>query len=148
VRLRTRNRNDWTHTFPSIYASLSKLKAKTAVLDMEAVVLDSSGKSSFQAMQHALGDGGNARSIQAYVFDLLHLDGKDIRRKALIDRKSALAGLLKKSSQDKFLRYSDHVIGQGAEMLAKSCAMGLEGVVSKLIDAPYNSGRQKSWLKS
>ena len=64
VRLRTRNGNDWTHKFPSIYASVAKLKAKTAVLDMEAVVLDSAGKSSFQAMQQALGEGGDRQLIR------------------------------------------------------------------------------------
>ncbi len=148
VRLITRNGNDWTQKFPSIAASIAKLKAKTAVLDMEAVVLDHAGKSSFQAIQQALGEGGERLSIHAYVFDLLHLDGKDLRANALVARKRTLEELLKKSKQDKFLHYSDHVIGKGDAMLAKSCALGLEGVVSKLADAPYTAGRQRSWLKS
>jgi bifunctional non-homologous end joining protein LigD len=148
VRLRTRNGNDWTPKFPSISASVAKLKAKTAVVDMEAVVLDSAGKSNFQAMQGALGDGGNPQSIQAYVFDLLYLDGKDVTGEPLTSRKEALEGLLKKSKVSKSLHYSDHVTGHGADMLAKSCAMGLEGVVSKLADSPYRPGRQKTWLKS
>jgi bifunctional non-homologous end joining protein LigD len=148
VRLRTRNGNDWTPKFPSISASVAKLKAKTAILDMEAVVLDSAGKSNFQAMQGALGDGGNPQSIQAYVFDLLYLDGEDITGESLTSRKEALEGLLKKSKASKSLHYSDHVAGRGADMLAKSCAMGLEGVVSKLADSLYRPGRQKTWLKS
>ena len=148
ARLVTRNGNDWTRKFPAIYASVAKLKADTAVLDMEAVVLDSAGRSSFQAMQQALGEGGDAQSIQAYVFDVLHLDGKDLRGEALTARKQILEKLLKKSGQAKFLHYSDHVRGQGADMLAKSCGMGLEGIVSKLADSRYASGRQKSWLKS
>ena len=148
ARLVTRNGNDWTRKFPAIYAAVAKLKAKSAVLDMEAVVLDAAGKSSFQAMQQALGEGGNAQAIQAFVFDLLHLDGKDLRREPLTSRKTALEKLLQKSRQDKFLHYSEHIVGQGSEMLAKSCAMGLEGIVSKRADSPYSPGRQKSWLKA
>ncbi len=148
VRLRTRNGNDWTPKFPAISASVAKLKAKSAVVDMEAVVLDSAGKSNFQAMQGALGDGGNPQSIQAYVFDLLYIDGKDVTSEPLTSRKQTLEGLLKKSKTSKSLHYSDHVTGHGSDMLAKSCAMELEGVVSKLADSPYRPGRQKTWLKS
>ncbi len=128
ARLVTRNGNDWTRSFPGIYAAVSKLKARAAVIDMEAVVLDAAGKSNFQSMQQALGEGGNSQAIQAYVFDLLHLDGKDLRGEELLARKAALEKLLKKSRQDKFLYYSDHVAGLGADMLAKACAMGLEGI--------------------
>ena len=148
VRLQTRNGNDWTKKFPSIYASVAKLKAKTAVLDMEAMVQDAAGKSNFQAMQQALGDGGNRQLIQAFVFDLLHLDGKDLTSEPLTSRKKTLEALLKKSRDEKYLHYSDHVVGHGAEMLAKSCSMGLEGVVSKLADSSYRLGRQRDWLKS
>jgi bifunctional non-homologous end joining protein LigD len=148
VRLRTRNGNDWTRKFPSISASVARLAGKSAVLDMEAVVLDSAGKSSFQSMQQALGDAGNAQSIQAYVFDLLYLDGKDRTGAPLTERKDLLQALLKKSKHSEFLHYSDHVAGHGAEMFAKSCEMGLEGIVSKLADSSYRPGRQKSWLKS
>ncbi len=148
VRLRTRNGNDWTRKFPSIHASVAKLKAKTAVLDMEAVVLDNNGKSSFQAMQQALGEDGDPQAVQAYVFDLLYLDGKDIIDEPLTARKKTLDALLKKSRNNRSLHYSDHVIGRGAEMIAKSCSLGLEGIVSKLADSPYRAGRQKSWLKS
>ena len=142
--LRTRNGKDWTEKFPSLAAALVTLKAKDAVLDMEAVILDAQGKSSFQALQGALGDGGAAGKIVAYVFDLLYLDGKDLTRLPLTERKEALRSLLKKSKQ---LRYSDHVAGEGAEMFAKACDAGLEGIVSKLANAPYLPGRQKSWLK-
>jgi bifunctional non-homologous end joining protein LigD len=94
VRLRTRNGNDWTRKFPSIYASIPKLKAKSAVLDMEAVVLDTTGKSSFQAMQQALGEGGDRQLMQAYIFDLLHVDGRDMTGEALTVRKKRLETLL------------------------------------------------------
>jgi bifunctional non-homologous end joining protein LigD len=142
--LRTRNGKDWTGKFPSLAAALPTLKAKDAVLDMEAVVLDAQGKSSFQALQVALGDGGDPSKIVAYVFDLLYLNGKDLTQLPLTKRKEQLQSLLRHSKQ---LRYSDHVVGQGAEMFANACKASLEGIVSKLADAPYVTGRQKSWLK-
>lgn len=148
VRLRTRNGKEWTEKFPSIVEALKVLKAKDAVLDLEAVVLDDEGKSSFQGLQNALGEGGQGRNIIAYAFDLLHLDGKDLTSSALIKRKEKLEKLLLKSKPGAALRYSEHVAGQGQDMIARSCSMGLEGIVSKKADAPYRAGREKSWLKS
>jgi bifunctional non-homologous end joining protein LigD len=148
VRLRTRNGNDWTRKFPSIFASVAKLKANTAVLDMEATVTDGGGKTSFQAIQHALGEGGNAQAIEGYAFDLLYLDGKDLTGEPLTTRKAKLAALLKKSKEAGFLHYSDHVVGHGKDMFSQSCQMGVEGIVSKLADSPYRAGRQTSWTKA
>jgi bifunctional non-homologous end joining protein LigD len=145
-RLRTRNGKDWTERFPSISAGLEKLKLKDAVLDMEAVILDAQGKSSFQALQAALGDGGDTAGIVAFVFDLLYLDGKDLTGLPLTERKERLENLFKTSGA-KTLRYSGHVAGQGVEMFAKACQTGLEGIISKKGNAPYVPGRQKSWLK-
>ena len=79
-RLRTRNGKDWTGRFPSLTRALHSLKAKSAVLDMEAVILNAEGKSSFQALQAALGDEGSAEGIVASVFDILHLDGTDLTK--------------------------------------------------------------------
>ncbi|HEX4166124.1 MAG TPA: DNA ligase D [Bryobacteraceae bacterium] len=144
-RLVTRNGKDWTNSFPSLSAALEKLPVKNAVLDMEAVMLDEDGKSSFQSLQAALGQGGNRGSIVAYVFDLLHIDGADLTKKPLIERKQRLQTLLK---GDKLpLCYSDHLLGQGAEMFAKACETGLEGIISKEAEGPYLAGRQRSWLK-
>ena len=146
--LRTRNGKDWTESFPSLASALATLKAKDAVLDMEAVILDAQGKSSFQALQAALGIGGKAQSIVAYVFDLLHLDGVDLTAMPLTERKAKLERLLKHSRQKTWLRYSEHIAGQGAEIFAQACQAGLEGIVSKQADAPYRAGRQQSWLKT
>jgi len=145
-RLRTRNAKDWTDRFPSLLGALESLKVKDAVLDMEAVILDAQGKSSFQALQVTLGEGGTPSKIVAYVFDLLYLDGKDLTGLPLVERKKKLELLLKRSKQD-ILRYSDHIAGQGAEMFAKTCQAELEGIISKQRDAPYVAGRQRSWLK-
>jgi bifunctional non-homologous end joining protein LigD len=147
TRLRTRNGNDWTESFPAIAASLKKLKADDAVVDMEAVILDDEGKSGFQALQAALGDGGRPERIVAYVFDLLQLDGESLTKLPLTERKKKLKSLLKKSKPGASLRYSEHVAAEGAAMHAQACAKGLEGIISKLASAPYVSGRQKSWLK-
>ncbi len=144
-RLLTRNRKDWTNKFPSLSTALEKLPVKDAVLDMEAVILDEDGKSSFQSLQAALGEGGDRASIVAYVFDLLSIDGADLTQKPLLERKARLQTLLKSNKLP--LRYSDHVLGQGAEMFAKACATGLEGIISKEANARYIGGRQRSWLK-
>jgi bifunctional non-homologous end joining protein LigD len=93
---------------------MKRLKAKDAGLDMEAVILYAEGKSSFQALQAALGDGGKPEKIVAYVFDLLHLDGKDLTNLPLIERKQKLKALLEQSKQGAVLRYSEHIVGQGA----------------------------------
>jgi bifunctional non-homologous end joining protein LigD len=146
-QLRTRNGKDWTDRFPSLSAGLRKLRVTTAVLDMEAVVLDAKGRSSFQALQAALGDGGEAGRIVACVFDLLWLDGKDLTGLPLTDRKEKLEKLLKAPGDHAALRYSGHVAGHGAEMFRKACGTGLEGIISKEGNAPYLPGRQKSWLK-
>ena len=147
VMLRTRNGNDWTSSFPAIVAAMRKLKCDSAVIDLEAVILDAAGKSSFQALQSALGEGGNPETIVGYVFDLLYLDGEDLTRLPLTERKSTLQALLKNSKQKTALRYSDHFAVEGAEMHEQACAKGLEGIVSKREDAPYIAGRQKTWLK-
>ena len=144
ARLITRNGKDWTGSFPSLTAAFARLAADNAVLDMEAVVLDGHGKSSFQSLQNALGEGGDRQSIVAYVFDLLHLNGKDLTKLPLVERKEKLEALLGKSNT---LRYSGHVIGQGEEMFAKACEAGLEGIISKEANAPYVTGRSRSWLK-
>ena len=118
-RLRTRNGKDWTERFPSLSHALQELKAKSAVLDMEAVILNAQGKSSFQALQAALGERGNPEEIVASVFDILYLDGNDLAELPLIERKERLEALLKRSRLEA-LRYSGHVAGQGAACSCQS----------------------------
>jgi bifunctional non-homologous end joining protein LigD len=144
VRLYTRNGLDWTHKFPALTHSLNKLKADNAVLDMEAVVLNADGKSSFQGLQAALSEG-HTEKIVAYAFDLLALNNQDLTALKLLERKERLQTLLKKPQS---IFYSEHVAGHGEDMIARACHLGLEGIVSKIADAPYQPGRQKSWLKS
>jgi bifunctional non-homologous end joining protein LigD len=147
VRLRTRNGHDWTGSFPAIAAALGKLKAKEAVLDLEAVMVDADGKPSFQALQAALSGGGRPELIVAYAFDLLHLDGENLTMHPLTERKKKLEALLRKYKPGASLRYSEHLEVEGAVMYAQACEQGLEGIISKLAGAPYVGGRQKSWVK-
>jgi len=150
VRLFTRSGLDWTRRFGSeIVEALASLDCGQAIIDGEAVVLGDDGVSSFSALQAALSANRTERMF-LYVFDLLHLDGEDLRREPLVERKHRLAELLGEGAFDAGspLRYSEHFSEPGATMLSHACRMGLEGVVSKRADAPYRSGRTLDWIKS
>ncbi|SFP16075.1 bifunctional non-homologous end joining protein LigD [Mesorhizobium sp. NFR06] len=148
VRLLTRAGLDWTEKFDGpITAALSRLKCRDAIIDGEIVVLADSGVSSFPLLQADLSARRADRFIY-YVFDLMLLDGEDLRREPLVERKQALAELLGEQPDDSALRLSDHFHEPGKIMLQHVCRMGLEGVVSKRADAPYRSGRGLTWIKS
>ena len=143
VRLLTRNGHDWTARMTMLARSVSRLKADDAVLDGELVALREDGVSSFALLQQAL-SAATDRDLFYYAFDLLHLNGWDLRECRLADRKAALAEL---SDWRGALRYSDHFEGKLDEMRRQACGMGLEGIICKQADAPYRSGRNKTWLK-
>jgi bifunctional non-homologous end joining protein LigD len=129
--------------------SAKKLPARQAWIDGEVVALDESGKPNFQLLQNSLRNG-SATLLVYYAFDLLFLDGRDLRAAPLLERKEKLKKLLTRGAQSArpgIIRYSEHWIGQGRELFRKACEMGFEGVISKLIDEPYRSGRTRSWLK-
>jgi bifunctional non-homologous end joining protein LigD len=146
VVLRTRKGLDWTDKFRPIVPSLSGLDCDTAILDGEMAVADEHGRTDFGALQDAL-SGGKGR-IAYYLFDILHLDGEDLRKKPLIERKQILKELIESGAHGGPLAYSEHVVGHGDDVYAKACGLHLEGIISKLADAPYRSGRSKGWLKS
>ena len=143
ARLVTRNGHDWTPRLPRLASTFPQLRVQSALLDGEMVALRPDGVSSFHELQAALSEGRDA-SLFFYLFDLLHLDGWDLRPCKLIDRKRLLSGL---SAWQGALRYSDHVEGDPAPMRREACRMGLEGIVCKRADAPYRAGRGKDWLK-
>ncbi len=148
VRLLTRTGLDWTEKFGGeIVAELAGLKCSDAIIDGEIVVLADSGVSSFSLLQQDLSANRTNRFIY-YVFDLMHLDGKDLRREPLVERKQALQDLLGKQPKNAAVRFSDHFSEPGKIMLEHACRMGLEGVVSKRADAPYRSDRGPTWVKS
>lgn len=145
ARVHTRSGLDWTDRFPAIVAAAEKLPVESALIDGEAVALDSEGRSRFQLLQHALGDGGDPQAILCYAFDLLELDGADLTDMKLTERKEKLAALL--GAGDGALRYSDHVVGRGEHMFGEACRMQLEGIVSKRADSRYIGKRTRAWLK-
>jgi bifunctional non-homologous end joining protein LigD len=148
VRLLTRTGLDWTKKFEGpVTAALAGLKCRDAVIDGEIVVLADSGVSSFAQLQADL-SARRADRFVYYVFDLMRLDGTDLRREPLVERKQALGELLGEEPQDSALRFSDHFHEPGKVMLQHVCRMGLEGVVSKRADAPYRGGRGLAWIKS
>jgi bifunctional non-homologous end joining protein LigD len=144
ARLLTRNQQDWTDRFPSLAEAASALPVKDALLDGEVVALDAAGVSSFQALQQ-VADLGTGRSLVYVAFDLLFLDGRDLRPAPLLTRKKLLARLLKGRRAP--LRYSEHFDAPGQEVYERACRMALEGIVSKRKQAPYTSGRGPAWLK-
>ena len=145
VRMFTRNGHDWTDRFSSIARAARTLECKSAILDGEAVIQDESGVSDFEALRSAI----HARSpnIILYAFDLLHLDGRDIRQQMLSDRRTLLKRLVGDDAESR-IQVSDEFDGGGAALFAACRDMGLEGIVSKHAMAPYRSGRSKTWLKT
>ncbi len=146
VRLLTRSGQDWTPRFANVAQSLKKLKVNSALIDGEVVVQDDKGASSFAMLVDALKAGRSDRMV-FFAFDLLYLDGRDLRAATLRNRKRLLEALLATSPKTSRICYSDHLIGDGAAMLRQVCEMGLEGIVAKRADKPYQSGRRGSWVK-
>ncbi len=149
VRMVSRNGLDWTHRFGRIVAALRELPVREAVLDGEAVVLAESGASDFQTLQRAL-KGEKRKPVDFVAFDLLYLNGADLRGAGLLDRKAALRRLLEAApaAVRQAVRYSDHVEGEGRRFYEEACKVGLEGVVSKRRDSAYAGGRAREWLKT
>ena len=143
ARLMTRNGLDWTHRLPAVAREVAKLKLGDALLDGELVALDEKGAASFPMLQAAL-SGERDNTLHFYVFDLLHVNGWDLRACPLVERKRVLQTV---DGWRGMLRYSDHQIGNAQAMWREACRMELEGIICKQADAPYRSGRGRGWLK-
>jgi bifunctional non-homologous end joining protein LigD len=146
VRWFSRRGHDWSTRFAALSPAVAALPAKAALIDGESVVLDKKGVSHFQNLQKALGDEDDG-AMTYFAFDLLHLDGLDLRRCALTDRKDVLRELLAAVPASAPLRYSEHMVGGGDEFHAQACRRKLEGIISKRADGGYVSGRTRDWLK-
>jgi len=144
ARWSTRRGLDWSERFAELSPPLEALPVRRALLDGEVVALRADGTSSFQDLQKALSEGRTS-ALHYFVFDLLHLDGYDLRPCALEDRKEVLRLLLGRAKGR--IRYSDHVEGQGVRFHRDACRLGLEGIVSKHRGQPHRSGRSRDWLK-
>ncbi|HET7587886.1 MAG TPA: DNA ligase D [Gammaproteobacteria bacterium] len=146
VRLLTRNGKDWSDRFPVLRDRLATLEVDSAMLDGELVSLDSAGISRFGELQEAISER-RTDALVYFVFDLLYLDGFDLTKAALGDRKQVLADLLGRET-DGLIRYTDHMTGHGPAFFDKACESGLEGIISKRADSTYSGGRSKQWRKT
>lgn len=142
VRLITRGGHDWSRRYPWIVEAALKNRHKQFVLDGEAVVLGADGISNFNALH----SGKCNHEVQLYAFDLLAVDGNDLRELPLLERKAKLDKLLTRRQEGIFL--SSFEQGEiGPDLFRHACLMGLEGLVSKRLDRPYRGGRSKDWIK-
>ena len=144
VKLLTRTGLDWTHKYPAIAAAVASLPARQAYLDGELCGIRPDGTTSFSLIQNA-SDTGNSAALVFFLFDLLHLDGEAITPMPVTERKERLRALL--SGAGSPLHFSDHEIGRGRAFYDRACALKVEGIVSKRVDAPYAPGNRGLWLK-
>jgi bifunctional non-homologous end joining protein LigD len=140
VRLYSRPGNDLTHRFPLIVDTLARLRSRSCIIDGEAVACDDNGVASFLVRHHK----ANER-IFLYAFDLIELNGDDLRHDPLEGRKATLEMILAKAWPG--IRFNEHMEGDGETVFRHACKLGLEGIVSKRKDSPYRSGRSPDWLK-
>jgi bifunctional non-homologous end joining protein LigD len=141
VRLFTRKGYDWSDRYPAIALTAMKLRAQSFALDGEACVCGPDGVAVFDALHRR----GTVREAMLYAFDLLELDGEDLRGLPLGDRKKRLARLVGKRRIGIVL--SEHTGDDGAAIFQQACTLGLEGIVSKRLSAPYRSGPSRDWIK-
>ncbi|MGZ3691950.1 MAG: non-homologous end-joining DNA ligase, partial [Pseudobdellovibrio sp.] len=146
VQLKTRNGLDWSKKYSLLAQEFKKLKIESAIFDGEVVVMNAQGHSDFSALQKALKEG-NTEALQYYLFDLLYLNGQDLRDQPLETRKQLLKALLQKAHSPKLI-FSTHWRGQGEELFKQACRMNLEGIVSKSFKKPYRERRTDEWLKT
>ena len=145
ARVFTRNGHDWSDRYSSIVRAASNLRCRSAIIDGEAIVQDGNGASDFDALNSAM--RWHPDSIILYAFDLMHLDGTDLRQQSLSVRRSILQRLIIKDEKAR-IQFSEEFVGDGAVLFKACTEHGLEGIVSKLATAPYRSGRTKTWLKT
>ncbi len=145
VALLTRQGLDWTERFPGVAPAAAALPVKSALIDGEIVVHTEAGIASFTALVDTLKSG--AGTLVLYAFDLLYLDGFDLREAPLKDRKAALGKIIAANGDNNRIRFSEHIAGDGSTIFRHASRLGLEGIISKMASSPYRSGRSKTWLK-
>jgi bifunctional non-homologous end joining protein LigD len=141
IRLLTRNGHDWAPRYPLIVQAANVLKVRSCLIDGEAVCCDDKGLPVFQKLRQRENDG----HVFLYAFDLLELDGQDMRREPIEVRKATLASVLRGCPGG--VRLNEHLAHPGDIVFRHACAMGLEGIVSKRLGSRYMSGRCRDWLK-
>src|SRR5271165_5314855 len=143
VKLYSRPGNDLTHRFPLIVEALASLRSRSCIIDGEAVACGEDGVASFDRILHRHHDA----DVFLYAFDLIELNGEDLRRDPLVVRKATLASVLARAALG--LRFNEHLDEvDGPAVFHHACKLGLEGIVSKRKDSRYSSGRSPHWIKS
>jgi len=141
IKVFTRRANDWTKRFKKIAADAYLINAGSAIIDGEVVVPAADGSTDFSVLQNEL--RGKSRKIVMVAFDLLYLNGYDLRKLPLVDRKAHLKQLIAKTD----IQFSESFEVDGPAMYQHACSVGLEGVISKVRDSSYRSGRGNDWVK-
>jgi ATP-dependent DNA ligase len=142
VKLYSRPGNDLTYRFPLIVEAVAKLCSQSCIIDGEAVVCGDDGIASFDRIRYRRHDA----DVFMWAFDLIELNGDDLRRDPLNVRKATLASVLVRAAPG--LRLNEHLEADGPDVFHHACMLGLEGIVSKRKDSPYRSGRSLHWIKS
>jgi bifunctional non-homologous end joining protein LigD len=145
ARVLTRTGLDWSEHFPSIVHAAVNLDCQSAIIDGEAIIQDENGVSDFEALGSALRRCPHA--IMFYAFDLMHLNGRDLRQEPLSQRRWLLQGLVGKDDESR-IQFSEEFHGDGAAFFEACAERKLEGIVSKLATSRYVSWRTKTWLKT
>jgi bifunctional non-homologous end joining protein LigD len=138
ARLMTRRANDWTTRFPLVAEALIRLDCHSCVIDGEVVAPDENGLPSFELLRRR-------KPAILYAFDLLHLDGADLRKESIERRKAMLAKLLHPHQSG--IIFNEHMEGSAQEIFEHACRLGYEGIVCKRMGSRYASGRSVDWLK-
>jgi len=143
VRLYSRPGNDLTHRFPLIVEALARLRARSCILDGEAVACGPDGIASFDRIRYHRHDG----DVFMWTFDLIELNGDDLRKGPLATRKATLERILAQAAPA--IQFNEHLDEEdGPLVFEHACKLGFEGIVSKRRDSPYSSGRSRDWIKS
>ncbi len=141
VRLVTRNGYDFADRFPLVVQAIAALPARSYVVDGEAIAVDENGLSVFDLIRHRRQD----HAVTLCAFDLLELDGEDLRRGPIELRIATLNSLLRRAHHG--VAFNQHFAAEGDSVYRQACALGCEGIVSKRLGSPYRSGRADHWLK-
>jgi bifunctional non-homologous end joining protein LigD len=142
IRLLTRNGHDWSDRYPLIGAAVGALRVRSCLIDGEAVACGDDGLPAFDRLRYRRADG----TVFLFAFDLLELDGVDLRQEPFEVRKATLASLLRRAGPG--VQLNEHLEHEDGEVVFRhACKMGLEGIVSKRLGSRYRSGRSPDWLK-
>ena len=149
VRVFTRNGLDWTAKFGPLVRSIAGMDLPPCLIDGEIIAADAEGNPSFSLLQSVLkrghGEQGEGDALSFHAFDLLSLDGEDLKPLPNVERKQRLAGLLADAKPP--VHVADHITGGGEKLFAAMCKAGQEGIIAKRADAPYQAKRTQNWLK-